>query len=105
MSDLPPLARRDGEPIEDWGDRLVAALGQQHRAGTRPPLERYLAGVPGLAESGELPLDLVAAEWQLRRSAGERFGLKEYQARFPHRARDLAALWLVDQQLSRAEEQ
>ncbi|QDT09348.1 serine/threonine-protein kinase [Planctomycetes bacterium K23_9] len=51
--------------------------------GTVPPIEFYLEALPEFLPSGEVPVDLVMEEVQLRRESGETPTQDEYKNRFP----------------------
>jgi serine/threonine protein kinase len=99
-----PLARRDGESAADWGLRLLGDLAASHRRAARVHVETYLERLPGLAAEAEVVLDLLVAEWTLRRQAGEAVELAEYVRRFPAWEKELRMLWEVDHQTPPADE-
>ena len=51
--------------------------------GTVPPIEFYLEALPEYLPSGDVPVDLVMEEVQLRRESGEIPTQEEYKNRFP----------------------
>ena len=51
--------------------------------GTVPPIEFYLEALPEYLPGGEVPVDLVMEEVQLRRESGETPPQEEYKNRFP----------------------
>src|SRR5262249_60102074 len=66
---------------------LAAVLRVDQRcrwaAGQRPPAEHYLRDYPAVAGDEEAALDLVYAEFLLRRERGEAVGPEEFLRRFP----------------------
>src|SRR5438067_1270803 len=59
------------------------------RAGSPARVEAYLAEFPELAADAEAVLELLAAEWRLRRRHGEWVAAGEYATRFPALQGDL----------------
>ncbi len=53
------------------------------KSGAPARVEGYLAEFPGLAADAEAVLELLAAEWRLRRRHGEQVAAGEYATRFP----------------------
>ena len=97
MDDFTPLTRRASESASEWRLRLLDDMAARHRHGARIPVEAYLERLPGLAAETEVVLDLLAAEWTLRRQAGEAVALSEYLQRFPTREGDIRMLWQADE--------
>src|SRR5690348_1765830 len=60
-----------------------ADLALRLRAGEPARVETYLAEFPELAADTEAVLDLLAAEWRLRRRYGESVAAAEFATRFP----------------------
>ena len=63
-------------------DLLCRDFEEQWQNGTRLPIETFLKGVEASLQTGLLP-ELVAAEWEMRSSAGEEPQQSDYIARFP----------------------
>jgi serine/threonine protein kinase len=78
--------------------RLLDDLTARHRRAARVPVETYLERLAGLAAEREVVLDLLVAEWTLRRQAGEAVALAEYVQRFPQWEQDVRMWWGADQQ-------
>ena len=98
MDDFAALKRGKDEPARMWGLRLLDDLSARHHRAARIPVENYLQRLPDLATEPEVILDLLVAEWTLRRQAGESVTLDEYVQRFPSWTEELSMLWAVDQQ-------
>ena len=98
MDDLALLARRNDETAAAWGLRLVDDLTSRHQRRNRVRVETFLHRLAGLEGETEVVLDLVVAEWTLRRQAGEVVELAEYVERFPTWGQELRMLWQVDQE-------
>ena len=71
--------------------------------GRRSPklIEEYLAEFPELADSGELPCDLIYEEYHVRNQHGDEVTIDEYCQRFPTRADELRRLFQLDAPSSR----
>jgi eukaryotic-like serine/threonine-protein kinase len=82
---LPPPEDRDL-----WREALRDDQRRRWEEGECPPVETYLAQVPALEKDGEALLDLIDAEFALRRARGQKPSPEEYAARFPEYATDLA---------------
>ena len=79
--------------------RWRAAQAAGHTAALR--LEVYARRLPLLGPAAQLPLDLIAEEYRVRRRFGDAPVHQEYFARFTHRRADLAAaLEAVDRELA-----
>jgi serine/threonine protein kinase len=76
-------------------DLLCRDFEEQWQNGTRLPIETILKGVEVSLQTGLLP-ELVAAEWEMRSSAGEEPRQSDYIARFPQLQDLLAELELTD---------
>jgi serine/threonine-protein kinase len=98
MDDLALLARRANEPAADWGLRLLDGLTARHQRKKAVRVEAFLHGLAGLDREPEVVLDLVVAEWTLRRQSGDPVELAEYLRRFPPWEEELRMLWEVDLQ-------
>ena len=98
MDDLAMLARRADEPATEWGVRLLDGLTARHQRKDDARVEAFLGGIVGLEQEREVVLDLVVAEWTLRRQSGGPVELGEYLRRFPSWEEELRMLWEVDQQ-------
>jgi WD40 repeat protein len=100
----PPLAewagRLSGRPVAEVAAAAGADQAARWHAGERVPAEDYLAALPALAGSPEEALVLIVGEVLLRRERGERPGLAEYAARFPHLADRLAVQFEVEDALA-----
>src|SRR4051812_39157963 len=96
MDAYAPLARRTGESAADWSERLRDDLTARHQRAERIAVESYLDHLPTLAAASEVVLDLLVAEWTLRRQAGEEPALVEYVRRFPEWKEQVRELWEVD---------
>ncbi len=103
MDDFAPLARRDGETAEDWGQRLVRDLAARHQRASPVPAEIYLQRLPGLEDEREVVLDLLLAEWTLRQEAEDDISLDEYLQRFPRWQQELREQWQIDRAASSEE--
>lgn len=74
----------------------------RRRMPTRPHLEDYVRQFPELGSLEDLPLDVIAEEYRVRRRWGDKPEQELYLARFPNRdAELLAALNTVDEELAR----
>src|SRR5947199_5064280 len=81
---LRDFLRADGEARHALLAELAHVdLELRLRAGSPARVEAYLAEFPGLAADTEAVLELLAAEWRLRRRRGEAVAAAEYAARFP----------------------
>jgi tetratricopeptide (TPR) repeat protein/predicted Ser/Thr protein kinase len=98
------LPRRAGELPPDGPARRLALAGlvkidlrQQWRLGRKKPLEDYLAEHPELGTPETVALDLIQAEMQARRQAGDPLPWSELARRFPRQTeqlrRGLEQLW------------
>jgi hypothetical protein len=67
-------------------------LERSWRAGRRPEVEEYLRAYPELGTTAEAPADLLQAEFEARRAAGDTLPLSALLARFPDRAAELRRL-------------
>src|SRR5262249_57039820 len=74
------------------GAGACAAVGAAGGAASRPRLEEFLDGVPEPARPALLR-ELIAAELELRRAAGERPTPEDYAARFPGFEAPIAEAW------------
>lgn len=92
------MARHDEESASDWGLRLLDNFTARHQCSAGVRVESFLQEVVGLESEPEVVLDLLVAEWMLRRQAGEVVELSEYVGRFPNLEHELRMLWAVDQQ-------
>jgi predicted Ser/Thr protein kinase len=108
MTDLPPTVAAAGPPGEappgldevlarvrqlppgEWVQAIRSDQAVRWRAGRGLPVEAYLDGLPGLADSPEDVQVLLCGEVMLRRERGEPADLAEYQRRFPSLADRLA---------------
>src|SRR6516165_8180923 len=61
------------------------------KAGEAARVEEYLARYPELAGDPAVPLDLIAAEYELRRRGEPRLARDEYEQRFPQYQHELPA--------------
>jgi serine/threonine-protein kinase len=84
------LARVRRLPPGEWVQAVRADQTARWRAGRGVPVEAYLDGLPGLADSPEDVQVLLCGEAMLRRERGETADLAEYQRRFPSLADRLA---------------
>jgi tetratricopeptide (TPR) repeat protein len=73
-------------------DEACDSFEDAWKAGKRPPIEDFLAGIEG-AERQVLLRQLVRVELDVRRRLGETPSLEEYQRRFPGNDAALAAAW------------
>jgi serine/threonine protein kinase len=86
MSDRPP------QGIDTWIDAIATPFERAWRAGRRPRIEDYLAGVEEPRRS-LLFEELLRTELQLRRKAGEAPGPEDYQSRFPEHSQMIRELF------------
>jgi putative methionine-R-sulfoxide reductase with GAF domain len=96
--DAPALAEALGrlQSTREIVLRIVADQRRRWRAGEHTLIEAYLVEQPDLQSNRQSVLDLVSNEVLLREEQGERPGLTEYVARFPHLATELASQFEVD---------
>jgi hypothetical protein len=78
-------------------EAIKVDLERSWRAGRRPVVEDYLRTYPELGGPTDAPADLLEAELEARRSAGETVPLTALVARFPDRAAELRRLAGLDQ--------
>jgi serine/threonine protein kinase len=64
-------------------------LERRWKAGQKVRLDGYLKHFPELGTSNDLPVDLILAEYQMRRQFGTASGLSDYVHRFPHQVEEL----------------
>ena len=64
-------------------------LERRRRIGQRVRLEAYLRHLPELGSAQDPPVDLILAEYQVRRQFGVSSGLLDYARRFPRQVEDL----------------
>jgi hypothetical protein len=98
MDELVALRRIATETPSEWGLRLIDWLTVRHQRRIPVPVERLVAELEGLREEPEILLDLIVAEWTMRRQAGEQVELSDYLGRFPDREVEVRALWEIDQE-------
>jgi hypothetical protein len=98
MLELASLDRRQGETAAAWGLRLIDGLTTLHRQKNRVRVESFVDRLLGLEGEPEVILDLIVAEWTLRRQAGETIELAEYLERFPRWKQEIGLLWEFDQE-------
>jgi WD40 repeat protein/predicted Ser/Thr protein kinase len=67
-------------------------LERSWQAGRRPEVEEYLRAYPELGTPADTPTDLLQAELEARRAAGDTLPLSALLARFPDRAAELRRL-------------
>ena len=67
-------------------------LERQWRLGRQVSLESYLEEFPELGSPGDVSVDLIQAEYEVRRKFGAPLTLEDYQRRFPHQAEEFARL-------------
>jgi WD40 repeat protein len=75
---------------------LISDMRNRYARGERVLVESYLSKHPNLKEKRETVLDLAYNEFLMRRSAGEKPSLAEYQSRFPTLADALRMQFEVD---------
>ncbi|MBC7851824.1 MAG: protein kinase [Pirellulaceae bacterium] len=62
---------------------LPIDLEQRRRRGEKTLLEHYLATFPELGQAQDLPVELIAAEYRIRRLQGDPLRIEGYRHRFP----------------------
>ncbi len=67
-------------------------LEQRRKRGEQVLLENYLADFPELGAAAELPVELIGAEYRIRRLQGEPLRIEAYRPRFPKQYDALLAL-------------
>ncbi len=67
-------------------------LERQWGRGRQISLESYLEEFPELGSPGDVSIDLIQAEHEVRRQFGAPLALEDYLRRFPHQAAQLARL-------------
>jgi serine/threonine protein kinase len=67
-------------------------LERNWRLGRQVSLESYLKEFPELGSPGDVAVDLIQAEYEVRRQFGALLTLEDYQRRFPHQAEEFARL-------------
>jgi len=67
-------------------------LERQWRRGRQISLESYLGEFPELGSPGDVSVDLIQAEYEVRRQFGAPVTLEDYIRRFPHQAGELGRL-------------
>ena len=65
-------------------------LERQWRSGRHVSLESYLKEFPELGGPGDVSVDLIQAEYEVRRQFGAPVTLEDYLVRFPHQAAEFA---------------
>ena len=65
-------------------------LERQWRRGRQVSLESYLEEFPELGSPGDVSIDLIQAEYEVRCQFGAPLTLEDYLRRFPHQAGELA---------------
>ncbi len=63
---------------------LPIDLEQRRRRGEKILLEHYLVNFPELGAAQDLPVELIAAEYRIRRLQGDPLRIEGYRHRFPH---------------------
>jgi serine/threonine protein kinase len=93
------LANRLGQipPGSSWrlpalAEMVKIDLQRQWRRGRQVSLESYLEEFPELDSPGDVSVDLIQAEYEVRRQFGAPLTLEDYVRRFPHQAGELARL-------------
>jgi serine/threonine protein kinase/HEAT repeat protein len=64
-------------------------LEHRRKAGQKVRIESYLKPLPELGTADDLPVDLILAEYQMRRQAGAAGDVGDYAKRFPRQADEL----------------
>ena len=67
-------------------------LQRQWERGRQVSLESYLGEFPELGSPGDVSVDLIQAEYEVRRQFGAPLALEDYLRRFPHQAGELGRL-------------
>jgi formylglycine-generating enzyme required for sulfatase activity/serine/threonine protein kinase len=67
-------------------------LERQWGRGRQISLESYLEEFPELGSPGDVSIDLIQAEYEVRRQFGASLTVEDYHRRFPHMAGELARL-------------
>jgi serine/threonine protein kinase len=71
---------------------LPIDLEQRRRRGEKILLEHYLANFPELGSAQDLPVELIAAEYRIRRLQGDPLRIEGYRHRFPQQFEALVEL-------------
>jgi serine/threonine protein kinase len=78
---LPPTA--DPLRLRALHELIPIDLEQRHQRGEKVVLESYLKDFPELGAAADIPVELISAEYRIRRLKGEPLRIEDYRQRFP----------------------